>query len=54
MHDSDDLSEASSDGEAESPFRQPTPSEQRMGLGCVLLAISLLFVFILAGLLLAF
>lgn len=42
------------DDTEESPFRQPTPAEQRMGLGCVIFAIVLLFLAILVGLFFVF
>lgn len=37
-----------------SPFRQPTEAEQRMGLGCVVFVIGVMFLVILIGLLLVF
>lgn len=39
------------DEEEESPFRQPTATEQRAGLGCVIAAIVVLFLLIVVGVL---
>lgn len=37
-----------------SPFRQPTASEQRLGLGCVVFVIAAMFALILIGVLVVF